>query len=144
MTKHETVTILMMLGAFYSGGKNDPKLQADAWHLILSKYDFETAKKAVLNFAENDTRDYATFPAVGVIVKEIKKQQIRENKPIKEVIRSVLYGKAYGELSEDAKGLISWANYNEWLDVNAEEFAANAETYASTLNTKQRMIGYEQ
>ena len=51
MTKEECVKIMAMLGAFYSGGKNDPKIQAAAWYKILYKYDFETADKAVLKQA---------------------------------------------------------------------------------------------
>lgn len=144
MSKQETIMLMAMLGAFYSGGKNDPKLQAEAWYLILQKYDYQTAQKAVLNFAENDTRDYATFPAVGVIVKEIKAQELREKKPIKEVMLGVQYGKNYDELSKDAKRLIGFGKYNEWLKINAEEFAANANRYAETLSTGRLMIGHEQ
>ena len=50
-------------------------MQVNAWHMILQKYDFDDAKEAVLNFAEHDTREYATFPAVGLIVNEIRKVQ---------------------------------------------------------------------
>ena len=120
MTKEETVKIMSMLGAFYSGSKNNAKMQAAAWHLILEKYDFEIAQKAVLNFAENDTREYGTFPAVGVIVREIRNQQYLESKPIKEVIRSISYGKGYEDISDDAKRIISKEVYNKWLKIDAE------------------------
>ena len=134
MTKEETVKIMTMLGAFYSGSKNNAKMQAAAWHMILEKYDFEIAQKAVLNFAENDTREYATFPAVGVIVREIRNQQLLEAKPIKEVIRSISYGKGYEDISDDAKRIISKEVYNRWLKVDAEEFAAKSEFYAKMLS----------
>lgn len=140
MTKTETITILSMLSSFYSGGKNDPKLQADAWHLILYKYDFVTAQKAVLNFAENDTRDYATFPAVGVIVKEIKCQQKIEERPYREITRAIQYGKNYDELSIEAKNIISEANYGEWLKVDPEEFANKAHIYTEMLKTQKPML----
>ena len=140
MTKQETITILMMLGSFYSGGKNEPKLQADAWHMILEKYDYEIAQKAVLNFAENDTREYATFPAVGVIVREIRNQQMLEAKPIKEVIRAISYGKGYEDISNDAKRIISEDVYNKWLKIDAEVFAAKSEFFAKLLSTGHTLM----
>ena len=140
MTKEETVKIMSMLGAFYSGSKNNAKMQAAAWHMILEKYDFEIAQKAVLNFAENDTRDYATFPAVGVIVREIRNQQYLDAKPIKEVIRAISYGKGYEDISDDAKRIISKEVYNKWLKIDAEEFAAKSEFFAKMLSTGRTLM----
>lgn len=140
MTKEETVKIMTMLGAFYSGSKNNAKMQAAAWHMVLEKYDFEIAQKAVLNFAENDTREYATFPAVGVIVREIRNQQYLEAKPIKEVIRAISYGKGYEDISDDAKRIISEEVYNKWLKVDAEEFAAKSEFFAKMLSTGHTLM----
>jgi hypothetical protein len=140
MTKEETVTIMAMLGAFYSGGKNDPKMQAAAWHKILYKYDFQAAEKAVLHFAENDTRDYATFPAVGKIVQAIRIQQHRETSSIKGVIRGVAYGKRYEDLSEESKAIISKQKYDEWLAIDAEEFASKANYFADQLSTGHTLM----
>lgn len=141
MTKEETIKIMAMLGAFYDSGKNNAKLQAEAWHLVLGKYDYMTAQKAVLNYAENDTRDYATFPAVGVIVKEIRKQQMLENKPIKEIIRAISYGKEYDDLSEQAKGVVSTKEYNKWLGMDAEEFANSVAPIETYLKNRVPMLG---
>lgn len=140
MTKEETVKIMTMLGAFYSGSKNNAKMQAAAWHMILDKYDFGIAQKAVLNFAENDTREYATFPAVGVIVREIRNQQQLEARPIKEVIRAISYGKGYEDISDDAKRIISEDVYNKWLKIDAEEFAAKSDFYAKMLSTGHTLM----
>lgn len=140
MTKEETVKIMSMLGAFYSGSKNNAKMQATAWHMILEKYDFGIAQKAVLNFAEKDTREYATFPAVGVIVREIRNQQYLEAKPIKEVIRAISYGKGYEDISDDAKRIISEEVYNKWLKIDAEEFAAKSEFFAKMLSTGHTLM----
>lgn len=123
MTKVECIQIMAMLGAFYSGGKNDPKLQAEAWYLILGKYPYRIAEQAVLHFAENDTRDYATFPTVGKIVAEIRAEQGRIDKPIGEIIRNISYGRDYVQLSKEAKTLIDEEAYGEWLKMNAEDFA---------------------
>lgn len=140
MTKEETVKIMSMLGALYGEGKSNPKNMAAVWHMIIGKYDFEIAKKAVLNFAENDTREYATFPAVGVIVREIRKQQQLEAKPIKEVIRAISYGKGYEDISDDAKRIISEDVYNKWLKIDAEEFAAKSEFFAKLLSTGHTLV----
>lgn len=140
MTKEETVKIMSVLGAFYSGSKNNAKMQAATWHMILEKYDFGIAQKAVLNFAENDTREYASFPAVGVIVREIRNQQQLEAKPIKEVIRSISYGKGYEDISDDAKRIISKEVYNKWLKIDAEEFAAKSEFFAKMLSTGHTLM----
>lgn len=140
MTEKETVTIMAMLGAFYSGSKNDPKMQAAAWHKILYKYDYSAAEKAVLNFAENDTRDYATFPAVGKIVDAIRKQQHRETDAIKGVIRGVAYGREYGDLSNESKAIISEPKYKEWLAIDAEEFANKTDFFADQLSTGHMLM----
>lgn len=140
MTKEETVKIMSMLGALYGEGKSNPKNMAAVWNMIIGKYDFEIAKKAVLNFAENDTREYATFPAVGVIVREIRNQQQLEAKPIKEVIRSISYGKGYEDISDDAKRIISKEVYNKWLKIDAEEFAAKSEFFAKMLSTGHTLM----
>lgn len=133
MTKEETVKIMAMLGAFYSGGKNDPKIQAQAWHLILGKYPYGIAESAVLNFAENDTREYATFPTVGTIVAEIKAEQRRIERPIKEIVKAISYGYGYEQLTEVAKRNITEEHYNEWLNMDAEEFANKVNAFTEML-----------
>ena len=137
MTKEETIKILAMLNAFYAGGKNDPKQQAVAWHLVLGKYDFNDAMSAVLRFAENDTRDYATFPAVGKIVEEIRAESIRRRQQISEVIRSVAYGKDYEDLSDSAKAIVSPSTYEVWLKMDAEVFAGKTDIFADVLRRSQ-------
>lgn len=140
MTKTETIQIMAMLGAFYSGGKNDPKLQAEAWHLILGKYPYRVAEQAVLHFVENDTREYATFPAVGKIVEEIKKEQERINKPIGEIVKNISYGREYAYLTNEAKALISEEKYNAWLNIDAEVFANNSNSLTKELKGTQYML----
>jgi hypothetical protein len=137
MTKEETIKILAMLGAFYGGGKTDPKAQVNAWHCILNKYDFKEAERAVLRFAENDVRDYATFPAVGKIVRAIKEEHQRNRAAVNEVIRSISYGRGYESMSNEAKALISEAGYNHWLGVDAEDFANRSNELASFLQREQ-------
>lgn len=140
MTKQETIKIMALLGAFYAGGKNDPKIQAEAWYMVLYKYDFEVAKVAVLRFAENDKREYATFPTVGCIVNAIKEEEYVRNRPIKEIMRGVSYGTSYSNLSEGAHKLISEEQYKEWLNINAETFQHDAEHYENLLKGKRNYL----
>lgn len=137
MAKNETLMILAMLNAFYAGGKNDPKEQAVAWHMILGKYDFEDAKEAVLTFAENDTRQYASFPTVGLIVNEIRKIKNCKEGRINEIMLGVSYGRTYDMISEEARSLISEEKYNEWLAIDAVEFSENAGAFRDTLKQNQ-------
>lgn len=140
MTETECIKIMAMLGAFYSGGKNDPKMQAKAWYLILGKYPYRIAEQAVLHFAENDTREYATFPTVGKIVEEIRAEQKRIDKPIGEIIRNISYGRDYVQLSREAKALIREGVYDEWLNMNAEDFANKSDILADLLKGNQQMM----
>ncbi len=138
MTREETLKVLAMLNAFYAGGKNDPQQQLAAWHLILQKYDYEVAKRAVINFAENDVRQYATFPAVGVIVAEIRKCEAEMEKPIKEIVRAVAYGYDYTQLSYTARSRISEESYNEWLAMDAEDYASKMDVFADSLKSHRQ------
>lgn len=142
MTKEETVKIMALLGAFYSGGKNDPKTQAQAWYMILYKYDYEVAKVAVLRYAENDTREYATFPAVGNIVQAIKQETIERNKPIQDIMLGVSYGRDYEQLSDEAHRLITAEQYKEWLKIDAQAFQNDSSHYADILRgVRNNLLG---
>ena len=140
MTKNETIQIMAMLQAFYGMGKGNPEIMAEGWYLILEPYDFEIAKKAVLNYAKNDTREYGTFPTVGNIVKEIEAEMRKEQAPIKEVVRAISYGWGYDQLSKQAKANITEEHYNDWLNMDAEEFANKANVLAGALKDKQKKL----
>ena len=122
MTKDETIKIMAMLGAFYGGGKTDPQMQAQAWYLVLKDYDYRIAQVAVINFAKRDTRDYASFPTVGKIVQAIEAESKARSKPIREIKMAISYGRQYDQLPDDCKRLISKADYDSWLSMDAEEF----------------------
>lgn len=140
MTKNETLYVLAMLNAFYAGGRNDPQEQVQAWHLILQKYDYKDAQEAVLNFAENDTREYASFPAVGLIVNEIRKVQKSRNDVITEIMVGASYGRSYDMLSDKAHKLISEKLYAEWLSMKADIFQAKSSTLKQVLQQRQKQL----
>ena len=140
MNKKETIQIMALLSAFYGAGKSDPNIMAEGWYLILEPYDFEIAKRAVLNYAKNDTREYGTFPTVGNIVKCIEEEMRKSEAPIKEIVRSISYGKDYSQLSESAKNNISEDRYNSWLAMDAEEFSNKAHIMAETLRSERKRL----
>ena len=140
MTKSETVKIMALLEAFYGMGKGNPEVMAEGWYLILEPYDFEMASRAVLNYAKNDVREYASFPTVGNIVKCINDEIAKEEAPVKEVVRAISYGWGYDQLSKDAKELVTPLRYDEMLKMDAEEFANNAGKVATTLKNKRQAL----
>lgn len=140
MTKEETIQVMALLGGFYGAGKSNPEMMAAAWHLVLEPYDYEVAYKAVLNYARNDTREYASFPTVGNIVKCIEKEIESEQLPISEIIRAVSYGWNYEQLSDKAQLLIDKKQYDKWLKVDAEEFANKSGTLARSLKKSQKLL----
>lgn len=140
MTKTETIQIMAMLGAFYGAGKSNPEVMAEGWFLILEPYDFEIARRAVLAFAKNDKRDYATFPAVGKIVQFIEEEMRKEQAPINEIIRGISYGRSYDQLSADAKANITEEHYGDWLKMDAEEFANRANVLAESLKGNRKRL----
>lgn len=140
MTKTETVKVMALLGAFYGAGKSNPEAMAEGWYLVLEPYDFEMACKAVLNYAKNDTREYASFPTVGNIVKCIETEMAKEEAPVKEVVRAISYGWGYEQLSKEAKELITPLRYDEMLKMDAEEFANNTGKFAGALKGKRKKL----
>lgn len=140
MTKEETIKVMALLNGFYPTGKVDAKQQAFAWHLVLGKFDFNDAMAAVMHFAEHDTREYASFPSVGCIVNEISNMRIARKYAIKDVIKSISYGKDYEHLTNGGKTLISKEMYDEWSKVDAMEFAQNSDKYAEILKDTQMKL----
>ena len=140
MTKEETVKIMALLGAFYGAGKSNPEIMAEGWYIILGSYDYTIASKAVLTYAKNDTRDYASFPTVGNIVRCIEDEMAKEQAPINEVVRAISYGWGYDQLSKDAKELITPLRYDEWLKMDAEEFNGKVGEVRDSLKSKKKLL----
>jgi len=140
MTKSETIQIMALLGAFYGAGKSNPEIMAEGWYLVLEPYDYEIACRAVLNYAKNDAREYASFPTVGNIVKAIESAMAKEEAPVKEVIRAVSYGWDYDQLSKDAREIVTPLRYDELLKMDAEKFSNDAGKIATTLKTKRQAL----
>lgn len=137
MTKEETIKVMAVLCALYGQGKGDPKMMATAWHLILQDYGYDETCAAVVEFAKNDVRDYATFPAVGKIVQAIEAMRTKRNRAINEVYMAIaLNNKAYEDLSETAKAICPPALFEEWKRYSvrhADEFCEHGAKYKAVL-----------
>jgi hypothetical protein len=117
MTIGETLQIMAMISAFYGQGKSEPKTMARAWHIVLKDYDFLTTEQAVVQFAKNDQRDYATFPSVGQIVAAVEK----ERKMPRLIHNMATMNELYSNLPDRAKELISESDFEKIRKIEFED-----------------------
>ena len=117
MNQEETIKILAMISAFYGQGKADAKAMCKAWHLILQDYDFGVSQQAIVQFAKNDKRDYATFPSVGQIVAAIEKE-----KKLPRLIHNLAsMGELYRNLPDRGKELITEVEFEQIRKMEYED-----------------------
>lgn len=125
----EIITIFGVLVAYgYKMPDADEMLMAKVWGASLKEYFIlygsGTVKRAVMNFAENDTRDYKAFPTVAEIIAEAKKIGVnpkaelaklkaREEEERIEREHKEEYEKLWEELPEEKKSLFSNENYGD-------------------------------
>ena len=64
----------------------------------------------------------------------------KEQAPINEVVRAVAYGWQYDQLSAEAQANITKEHYDDWLNMDAEEFANKANVLAGTLKKRQKRL----
>lgn len=107
MKKAETLKLLAMLSAFYGQGKADPDQMVSSWHLILKDYSYEEAENAIIAFAKTDCREYATFPAPGIIVREIEKQHAEEQGSRNRAWNTILRTEKYMALPVECREVVT-------------------------------------
>lgn len=138
MNKNETVKILAMISAYYGQGKADPQQMVNAWYVILKDYDYGVAEKAVIEFAKTDSRDYATFPSVGQIVRAIEKQKNYAN-----LIYNTLWaGGDYDSLPVGAQNLLSKAVFDEYKGKGLTEIENSSKAIKNAIlqNQQKKLI----
>lgn len=113
MNSEETLKILALLSAFYGQGKSDARQMAAGWHAILKDYSYQDAEQAVVEFARNDVRDYATFPAPGVLINQIEETRKKEHSMKCAAWINILNTDEYDQLIEEAKGWFSREQFTE-------------------------------
>lgn len=122
----EIITIFGVLVAYgYKMPDADEMLMAKVWGASLKEYFIlygsGTVKRAVMNFAENDTRDYKAFPTVAEIIAEAKKIGVnpkaelaklkaKQEEEAIEMEHKKEYEKLWEELPEEKKALFSNEN----------------------------------
>lgn len=131
MTKNETLLIMAKLSAFYGQGKADARMMAQAWHEILKDYDFWVANNAVTQFAKHDLREYATFPTVGVIVKEIEKEKGMINR----IYNLAFVNGSYGDLPIRAQEIITEEQYKLIAQKGQEELQKNKQSVLAVIDS---------
>ena len=86
----------------------------------------------------NDPREQVI--AWHMILDEIRKVHKSRDDKVEEIIIGISYGRSYDMISDQAKTLISEDKYNEWLKIDAEEFAIKSGTYRQVLKQKQKRL----
>lgn len=140
MTQTETIKIMAMLSAYYGQGKSDAQIMAKAWHLILKDYPYTLAEKAVIEYAKNDTRDYAAFPAPGAIVRVIKAHEDEERKKANRIFGAMYDGIPYDEMPEDLKALCGRETYERGQALDDEELLARQDEFKEIIRNKQKRL----
>lgn len=126
MTKAETIKILTLLSAFYGEGKAEAEIMAAAWHELLYEYEYFIVRRAVMEYAKSDVREYASFPTPGRLIEAIE----HESALYRLVFNKMLQGNDYSELPERGKALISESEYD----------SEKAEPYEDKLARKEEII----
>lgn len=139
MTKEEMIKIMSMLSAFYGEGKSNVEFMAPGWYELVGHFEYEAVKQAVLNYAKNDTREYASFPAPGHIIKLAKEEmQIYEN-----VYNSIASGSYYELIDPRGQKLISKEEYDKLKMLPKDELALKKDRIIESLKPaeNQKLIG---
>ena len=133
MTQQETVKILMRLSAFYGEGKSDVRIMTEAWHELLQDYPYHVAKRAVMNFAKHDVRDYASFPTPGKIIEAVEAEMGVYNR----IFNLALSKAEYEKLTDYEKRLIGIDRYEELRITPYEELLDMRENVISELKQNE-------
>lgn len=108
MTKEEVGKVLALLTAYYGQGRSfDVRQMVEGWYYVIGEYDYNTAKRAVIEFARNDTREYASFPTAGSVRKAIENERNVPNK----IFAKIRANTPYERLTQKEKRYITESNY---------------------------------
>lgn len=140
MNKTETIKIMAMLSAYYGQGKANAEAMANAWHLILQDYDYKLAEQAVINYAKNDRREYASFPSVGAIVNVIEQTEAEQKNLVNRVFNAVLNGVPYDDMPEEQKLLCDRGVYERGLTMDYEELLSKQDDFKSWIRKEQKRL----
>lgn len=129
---------MAMLFAFYGQGKSyDAHSMTEGWNYIIGEYDYETAKRALIKYVKNDTREYATFPTAGLIRKAIEEEMSMPRRIFNKIHR----GLPYESLSVDEKRYIGEKAYQKAIEMKVEDLLDAGEKIIGYMQERQKKLG---
>ena len=138
----ETGKIMEVLSAFYGQGKSDIDKMLIAWHEILKEYPYKLVYQGVMQYAKDDRREYASFPAPGAIIAVIETAQEEQKKIANRIFNALLGGKPYEELPEEYRALCDRGVYERDLKMEYEELLEKQEEFRQMIRKEQkRLVG---
>lgn len=140
MDKTETAKLLGNLSILYGRPKGDPEMTADVWHELVKQYEYKDALKAMYDFARQDTRDYATFPAPGVIISFIEKGIEHKKGLLYRTFNDMFDGRPYEELPEGCKEICPQSVYERGLAMDTDELLMKKAEFINYISKKQLML----
>ena len=140
MTKTETIKIMAMLSAYYGQGKADAEAMANAWHIILKDYPYRLVEQAVIDYARNDRREYASFPSVGAIVKVVEEAQAEQRVIANKIFNALYNGKPFESLPEEYQQLCNRFVYERGLKMDEEELLAKQDEFKQMIRKEQARL----
>ena len=137
MTKEEVGKVLALLAAYYGQGRTfDVRQMVEGWYYIIGEYDYPTAKRAIIEYARNDTRDYASFPTAGSIRKAIENERTVPNR----IFAKIRANTPYERLSRKEKNYITETAYNKALQMREEQLLDNHKTIIEYMRGNERRL----
>ena len=142
MEINDTGKIMEVLSAFYGQGKSDTNKMLIAWHEILKDYPYSLVYQAVMTYAKNDRREYASFPAPGAIIEVIEKAEAEQHKLANRIFYALREGKPFGDLPEEQQRICDQGVYERGLQMDEEELLARADDFKRMIRkTQKRLTG---
>jgi hypothetical protein len=129
MTRDETKKIIMLMGAVYPNFKpDDPKAMVDAWHLMLSDFEYADIENALRIYVRTSDEQFA--PSVNKLIAMIRKPQELSQMDFptvwryirKAISRSLYYSEEeFDKLPDEAKALVGApGQLREWAQLASE------------------------
>ena len=140
MDKTETAKLLGNLSILYGRPKGDPEMTAEVWHELVKQYDYKDALKAVYDFARQDIRDYATFPAPGVIINIIEETADKKKKRLFRIWNGMYDQLPYSNLPKECQELCPEDFYERGKNMRAEDLIAKRDEVIAYLTRKQLLL----
>lgn len=138
MTREEVGKVLALISAYYDRKNHAMSTQAivEAWYYVIGEYDYEIAKRAIVEFVKNDTREYATFPSAGLIRKAIEEEEAVPRL----IFNSAFRGSPYETLSPRCKEEITEQAYGDLMENKQEDLLEHKDRIIERLKSNVALL----